>query len=54
MVRGVLDFASHHWESYMFFGVMAVDCFILFAELLSGRGLCFMDGVLAERLTEFR
>lgn len=38
----------------MFFGVVAADCSILFAELLSGRGLCFVDGVLAERFTEIR
>lgn len=38
----------------MFFGVMAVDGFIFLAELLSGRGLRFVDGVLSGRLTEIR
>ena len=47
--------AAGYWRgSYMFFGVVTADCSILFAELLSGRGLCFVDGVLAERFTEIR
>lgn len=54
VVCSVLVSASHHWESYMFFGVMAVDGFIFLAELLSGRGLRFVDGVLSGRLTEIR